>query len=167
MTPSPTTPSAPAQDPADLVITGCTALVHDEHEGIAFVEDASIVVRGGVIEAVAGGDPGVDAVQRIDARGQVAMPGLINCHTHSPMVALRGVAEDVQTDEWFNDYVWPIESNLTPKDVELGARLACAEMIRGGVTTFADHYFSMEVVAAVVAETGIRAQLAEAFFSSQ
>src|SRR5690349_16760370 len=95
------------------------------------------------------------------------MPGLINCHTHSPMVTLRGVAEDVQTDEWFNDYVWPIESNLTEKDIELGARLACAEMIRGGVTTFADHYFSMDVVAAVVEETGIRAHLGEAFFSSQ
>jgi 5-methylthioadenosine/S-adenosylhomocysteine deaminase len=95
------------------------------------------------------------------------MPGLINCHTHSPMVTLRGVAEDVLTDEWFNDYVWPIESNLTPKDVELGARLAIAEMLRGGVTTFADHYFLMDTIAAVVDETGIRAQLGEAFFSSQ
>jgi 5-methylthioadenosine/S-adenosylhomocysteine deaminase len=95
------------------------------------------------------------------------MPGLINCHTHSPMVTLRGVAEDVQTEEWFNDYVWPIESNLTPKDVELGARLAIAEMLRGGVTTFADHYFLMDTIAAVVDESGIRAQLGEAFFSSQ
>jgi 5-methylthioadenosine/S-adenosylhomocysteine deaminase len=95
------------------------------------------------------------------------MPGLINCHTHAPMVILRGVAEDVPTDEWFNDYVWPIESNLTEKDVELGARLACAEMLRGGVTTFADHYFSMDVVAGVVEETGIRAHLGEAFFASQ
>ena len=158
---------------ADLIITGCTALVHGEQERIEFMEDATIVVRDGVIESVTAGPAGVAAAaetavgERIDARGQVAMPGLINCHTHAPMVTLRGVAEDVQTDEWFNDYVWPIESNLTPKDVELGARLACAEMLRGGVTTFADHYFSMEVVAAVVAETGIRAHLGEAFFSSQ
>lgn len=174
MTPSPATPSpassgqgpSSAQGPADLLITGCTALVHDDHEGIAFVEDAAIVVRGGVIEAVTGGASAVDAVERIDARGQVAMPGLINCHTHSPMVALRGIAEDLPAEEWFNDFIWPIESNLTARDVELGARLACAEMIRGGVTCFADHYFSMDTVAAVVAESGLRAHLGEAFFSS-
>jgi 5-methylthioadenosine/S-adenosylhomocysteine deaminase len=158
---------------ADLVITGCTVLEHGEDEGISFIEDATIVVRDGVIESVTAGgeDRGsaadLAATERIDARGQVAMPGLINCHTHAPMVTLRGVAEDVQTEEWFNDYVWPIESNLTDKDVELGARLACAEMLRGGVTTFADHYFSMDVVARVVDETGIRAHLGEAYFSSQ
>src|SRR5688500_19763718 len=138
---------------ADLVVTRCTALVHEEDEGIAFEENATIVVRDGLIESVSTGQADVEAEERIDAHGQVAMPGLINCHTHAPMVTLRGVAEDVATDEWFNDYVWPLASNLTEKDVELGARLACAEMIRGGVTTFADHYFSMEVVAAVVAET--------------
>ncbi|HEX7345740.1 MAG TPA: amidohydrolase family protein, partial [Candidatus Limnocylindrales bacterium] len=152
---------------ADLVITGCTALVHDDEEGIGFEENATIVVRDGIIESVGPGLADLEAREVIDARGQVAMPGLINCHTHAPMVTLRGVAEDVQTDEWFNDYVWPIESNLTEQDVELGARLACAEMLRGGVTTFADHYFAMDVVAAVVEETGIRAQLGEAFFSSQ
>jgi 5-methylthioadenosine/S-adenosylhomocysteine deaminase len=155
------------QPPADLIITGCTALVHDDHEEIGFVEDASIVVRGGVIEAITDDVRDLDAVERIDARGQVAMPGLINCHTHSPMVALRGIAEDLPAEEWFNDFIWPIESNLTEKDVELGARLACAEMIRGGVTCFADHYFSMDTVAAVTAESGLRAHLGEAFFSSQ
>jgi 5-methylthioadenosine/S-adenosylhomocysteine deaminase len=129
---------------ADLVITGCTALLHDDQERIAFEENVTIVVRDGVIEAVTTGPADVQADERIDARGQVAMPGLINCHTHAPMVTLRGVAEDVATDEWFNEFVWPIESNLTAKDVELGARLACAEMIRGGVSCFADHYFSME-----------------------
>ncbi|MFC7261626.1 amidohydrolase [Streptomyces lutosisoli] len=155
------------QSPADLLITGCTALVHDGQEEIEFLEDASIVVRGGVIEAISDDVRGLDAVEHIDARGQVAMPGLINCHTHSPMVALRGIAEDLPAEEWFNDYIWPIESNLTEKDVELGARLACAEMIRGGVTCFADHYFSMDTVAAVTAESGLRAHLGQAFFSSQ
>lgn len=156
-----------SSDPADLVITRCTALVHDTDEGITFLGDATIVVRDGVIESVSSDPTDIDARERIDANGQVAMPGLINSHTHAPMVTLRGVAEDVATDEWFNDYVWPIESNLTEQDIELGARLAVAEMLRGGVTTFADHYFSMDVVARVVAETGIRAHLGEAFFSSQ
>ncbi|MFF7750018.1 amidohydrolase [Streptomyces sp. NPDC007971] len=155
--------------PADLVITGCTVLVHDEEERIAFREDAAIVVRDGAIAsvttAVAAAD--LEAGERIDARGQVAMPGLVNCHTHAPMVALRGLAEDLPVEEWFNDVVWPVESNLTEKDVELGARLACAEMIRGGVTCFADHYFHMDAVADVVTECGMRAQLGEAYFSSQ
>ncbi|HZF92151.1 amidohydrolase [Streptomyces sp.] len=159
--------------PADLIITGCTALVHVEgqadHERITFRDDAAIVVRDGVITAVtsAADAAGLPAAERVDARGQAALPGLVNCHTHAPMVALRGVAEDLPTEEWFNDVVWPVESNLTARDVELGARLACAEMIRGGVTCFADHYFAMDAVAAVVEECGIRAHLGEAFFSSQ
>ncbi|MFJ6081904.1 amidohydrolase [Streptomyces sp. NPDC092369] len=157
------------ESPADVIITGCTVLTHDDQERIGFEEDAALVVRDGLVESVttAAAVEGTPAVERIDARGQVAMPGLINCHTHAPMVALRGVAEDLPTEEWFNDVVWPIESNLTEKDVELGARLACAEMIRAGVTCFADHYFSMDAVAAVVEECGLRAHLGEAYFSSQ
>jgi 5-methylthioadenosine/S-adenosylhomocysteine deaminase len=160
---------SPTTAPADLLITGCTVLVHDDQERIGFERDAAIVVRDGLVESVTSAPEaaGLAAVERIDARGQIALPGLVNCHTHAPMVALRGLAEDLPTEEWFNDVVWPVESNLTEKDVELGARLACAEMIRAGVTCFADHYFSMDTVAAVVAECGIRAHLGEAYFSSQ
>jgi 5-methylthioadenosine/S-adenosylhomocysteine deaminase len=155
--------------PAGLIISPCTVLTHDDQEQVGFVQDAAIVVRDGVIESVISSAEAEElpAAERIDGRGQTALPGLVNCHTHAPMVALRGVAEDLPTEEWFNDVVWPIESNLTEKDVELGARLACAEMIRGGVTCFADHYFSMDAVAAVVEECGIRAHLGEAYFSSQ
>lgn len=155
--------------PADLVITACTVLVHDELERPGFEEDAAVVVRDGLVDSVttAAAVRHLGAAERIDAHGQVAMPGLVNCHTHAPMVALRGVAEDLPTEEWFNDVVWPIESNLTEQDVELGARLACAEMIRGGVTCFADHYFAMDAVAAVVEECGMRAHLGQAYFSSQ
>ncbi|MFJ8712795.1 amidohydrolase [Streptomyces violaceus] len=162
------TPSA-ADSPADLIISACTVLVHDDQERIGFEKDAAIVVRNGIVEAVTSTSAVADlaAAERLDARGQVALPGLINCHTHAPMVALRGIAEDLPTEEWFNDVVWPVESNLTPKDVELGARLACAEMIRAGVTCFADHYFAMDAVAAVVAECGMRGLLGEAYFSSQ
>ncbi|MEV6958476.1 amidohydrolase [Streptomyces sp. NPDC051207] len=160
---------ATAEVTVDLLITGCTVLVHDDEERIGFAQDAAIVVRNGVVEAVtsAASTDGLSAAEHIDARGQVAMPGLVNCHTHAPMVALRGLAEDLPTEEWFNGVVWPVESNLTAEHVELGARLACAEMIRGGVTCFADHYFAMDAVAAVVAECGMRALLGEAYFSSQ
>ncbi|MWA10414.1 amidohydrolase [Streptomyces sp. BA2] len=159
----------PAHGPADLVITGCTALVHEAKGQVGFLDDAAVVVRDGRIDAVTTTPEaaGIQAAEHIDARGQVALPGLINCHTHTPMVALRGIAEDLPAHEWFNDWIWPIESNLTERVVGLGARLACAEMIRGGVTTFADHYFAMDTVADVVAESGLRANLGAAFFSSQ
>ncbi|MBC9712029.1 amidohydrolase [Streptomyces sp. TRM66268-LWL] len=158
-----------AQAPADLVITHCTALVHDEREQIAFRPDSALVVREGVIDALipAAEATALAARERIDARGQIALPGFVNCHTHAPMVALRGIAEDLPVEEWFNDWIWPIESRLTERDVTLGARLACAEMIRAGVTCFADHYFAMDEVADVVAETGMRAHLGWAYFSSQ
>ncbi|WP_328679096.1 amidohydrolase [Streptomyces sp. NBC_00322] len=161
--------AADAVRPADLVIEGCIVLVHGEQGEIDFVEDAAVVVRGPVIEAVTSARAAaeVPAVERIDGRGQLAMPGLINCHTHSPMVALRSIAEDMPVEEWFNDWIWPIESNLTDRVVELGARLACAEMIRGGVTAFADHYFSMDKVVAAVHDSGLRANLGWAYFSSQ
>ncbi len=161
--------AADAGRPADLVIDRCTALVHGDGGEIDFVRDAAVVVRDGLIDAVTSAQDAasVEAGERIDGRGQLAMPGLVNCHTHSPMVALRGVAEDMAVEEWFNDWIWPIESNLTDRVVELGARLACAEMIRGGVTTFADHYFSMDRVAAAVIDSGLRANLGWAFFSSQ
>ncbi|MGW6271626.1 amidohydrolase [Streptomyces sp. NPDC055060] len=159
----------PAHGPAELVITGCTALVHDAKGQIGFLDDAALVVRDGRIDAVTTTPAvaGLQAAEHIDARGQAALPGLINCHTHTPMVALRGLAEDLPAHEWFNDWIWPIESNLTERVVGLGARLACAELIRGGVTTFADHYFAMDTVADVVAESGLRANLGAAFFSSQ
>ncbi|WP_185930880.1 MULTISPECIES: amidohydrolase [unclassified Streptomyces] len=162
------TPSA-VESPAGLIITGCTVLTHDDQERIRFVQDAAVVVRDGAVAEVTRADAvaGLTADEWIDGRGQVALPGLINCHTHAPMVALRGLAEDLPTEHWFNDVVWPVESNLGERDVELGARLACAEMIRGGVTCFADHYFAMDAVAAVVAECGMRALLGEAYFSSQ
>ncbi|MEU2791361.1 amidohydrolase [Streptomyces sp. NPDC007100] len=160
-------PDAPR--PADLVITGCTALVHDDHDGVDFTEDAAIVVRDGLVETVtaAGAVAELPAAERIDARGQVAMPGLINCHTHAPMTVFRGSAEDLPVEEWFNDRIWPAETNLTDRDVRLGALLACAEMIRGGVTTFADHYFAMDEVAGAVELSGLRANLGWAYFSSQ
>ncbi|MEV0120072.1 amidohydrolase [Streptomyces sp. NPDC050703] len=177
--PGPPGPATPGRTrPADLLITGCTALTHGPRGDVVFVDDAVIVVRDGRIASVSSGQAASEeawagagarpaAVEHIDGRGCVALPGLINCHTHTPMVALRGLAEDLPAHAWFNDWIWPVESNLTERVIELGARLACAEMIRGGVTTFADHYFAMDTVADVTAESGLRALLGQAFFTSQ
>lgn len=152
----------------DLVIEGCTALVHDDAGQVEFRADVAIVIDNGAIVSVdANGGARTRARDRIDGRGLLAMPGFINCHTHSPMVLLRGVAEDVPVANWFNDFIWPMEVNLTPDDVALGARLAAAEMIRAGVTCFADHYFAMDRVGTVVEETGLRANLGWCYFSSE
>ncbi len=77
----------------------------------------------------------------IDANGMLAMPGLINTHAHVPMVLFRGLAEDIPLEQWFNHYIWPLESNLTPEDVYWGMLLGLSEMIEAGVTSVADHYF--------------------------
>lgn len=158
----------------DLIVAGATALEHDDGE-VVLREGRSVVVRGGEIVAVvddtdlpaardrAGLDPDVEV---IDARGQVAMPGFVNCHTHSPMVMFRGAAEDIPAERWFNEYIWPMEVNLTDEDVALATRLAAAEMIQAGVTTFADHYFSMATIAGVVEEVGLRGVLGETYFST-
>ena len=95
----------------------------------------------------------------VKAKGMAAVPGLVNLHTHSPMTLLRGVAEDLPLDKWLRKVIWPIEANLKPEDVYWGAKLACIEMLKSGVTCFNDMYFYMEMVAKAVEETGIRAVL--------
>lgn len=102
--------------------------------------------------------------QIIPADGLLAIPGLINTHAHVPMVLFRGLVEDVTTEAWFNDYIWPLESNLTPEDVYWGAMLGLAEMIESGITSVADHYFYMNQVAQAVTDSGMRANLVWAVF---
>lgn len=152
-----------------LLVSGCDVLRVPTQGECEILRAQDIVVADGVIEDVrpTGGPFGPGpAADVIDGRGLLAVPGLINAHTHSPMTLMRGAAEDVTVEGWFNDRVWPMESNLTPDDVRIGARLACAEMIRSGVTTFADHYFFPEQIAEAVTETGLRADIAPTYFSS-
>ncbi len=103
----------------------------------------------------------------IAANAMVAMPGLINTHSHVPMVIFRGLAEDVSLEKWFNEYMWPLESNLQEEDVYWGMLLGLAEMIEAGVTSVADHYFYMDQAALAVEKAGTRAALGWAVFGSQ
>lgn len=103
----------------------------------------------------------------IPADGLLAVPGFINTHAHVPMVLIRNLAEDVTPTEWFNDYIWPMESNLTEEDVYWGAQLGIAEMIENGVTCVADHYFYVDRIAEVVEQSGIRANLTWAVFGHE
>ncbi len=94
----------------------------------------------------------------IDCQGKVLMPGLINAHTHVPMTLLRGLEDDSRLDVWLLGYMMPVErAFVSPEFVRLGTSLACVELIRSGVTCFADMYYFEEDVAQVTAEAGLRA----------
>lgn len=122
-----------------------------------------IAIRGNKIIHVGG--PGTikedfSPEQVIDATGKVALPGLINAHTHAGMSLFRGYADDLPLMEWLKKKIWPLEAKLTEEDVYWGTKLSILEMLKAGVTTFADMYFFMDGVARAVAESGIRASLA-------
>jgi 5-methylthioadenosine/S-adenosylhomocysteine deaminase len=153
---------------ARLVIRNCSVLVVPVEGECRVDEFQDILIEDGTIDEVmpAGAIAAEAGVEELDATGLIAVPGLVNSHTHSPMVMMRGAAEDVSIDDWFNRRIWPMELNLTPERVKVGARLACAEMLLAGVTTFVDHYFHADQIAAAALETGIRADLAPTFFSS-
>ncbi|MEV6283671.1 amidohydrolase [Kribbella sp. NPDC051770] len=149
------------------LIRNCAVLVTPD-SGDCSVQDAQdIHITDGTISAITPTrqTPPSDA-EVLDATGLLAIPGLTNAHTHTPMVLMRGAAEDLSLDNWFNQKIWPMETNLTPERVRIGARLACAEMLLSGITSFADHYFHADQVAQAAAELGIRADLAPTFFTS-
>ncbi len=102
-----------------------------------------------------------DDCERIDCMGRVVMPGLINTHTHASMTLMRNLYEDMDLMTWLNDYVWKFEALQCDDDIESGTRLSIAEMLLGGTTSFVDMYFSMDRVAKVSKEMGIRALLTE------
>lgn len=103
-----------------------------------------------------------EAAQTIDCGGKVLMPGLVNAHTHVPMTLLRGLADDLRLDVWLLGYMMPVEREfVSPDFVRLGTQIACAEMIRSGITTFADMYYFEEDIAKATAEAGMRALCAQ------
>ena len=160
------------QPVADLAIVGATALVGTPAIGVdgaaVFAAPTTIEITDGAISWIGpSADDRPAARDVVEAGGLVAMPGLINTHCHAAMTFLRGVAEDVPIANWFNDYIWPMEVNVVGHDVYIGTMVAAAEMIESGITSFADHYFFMDEAARAVEESGMRANLGSAFFSSQ
>ena len=134
-----------------------------------FIENGSIAVREGKIAYVGKGTnaANIRAEVEIEAEGKVAIPGLINCHTHVPMTLLRGVAEDQTLDTWLKETIWPLEAKLKPEDVYVGALLGCLEMIKSGTTCFADMYFHENMVARAVDKSGLRGVLAEGIIEAE
>ncbi len=150
------------------LLRNCQALVPDERGVPTIALHQDILVRGNrIAEIRPTGQPPEPGVEVLEARQMLAMPGLINTHAHVPMVLFRGLAEDVPIERWFNEFIWPLESNLTEEAVYWGMQLGLIEMIEGGVTTVADHYFFMDQVARAVEEAGTRAHLGWAVFGSR
>ena len=139
----------------DVLLTDAIVLTMDEEFTVH--NPGSLAVTGDSIAAV-GPALAVAASETISCRGNILMPGLINAHTHAPMTLLRGLADDLRLDVWLMGYMMPVEREFVSAEfVRLGTRLACAEMIRSGVTCFADMYYFEEAVAEATAQAGMRA----------
>ena len=146
-----------------LVITGATIVTMDAggrvfSPGAVAVDGRDIVGVGGV-ESVKAQFSGRET---IDGSGQVVIPGLINTHTHAPMVLYRGLADDLALMEWLQKYIFPAEAKtVSPEFVRAGTRLAALEMIQSGTTAYADMYYYEEEIAAATKEAGIRGVLGQ------
>jgi 5-methylthioadenosine/S-adenosylhomocysteine deaminase len=144
---------------ADLVIHAQWILPVDAADSI--LEGHALALAAGKILALL---PSADArgrfatAQEIDLPGHALIPGLINAHTHSPMVLLRGLADDLPLMVWLTQHIWPAEQRwVNPEMVLAGTRLAALEMLKSGTVCFNDMYFHPEVTARVAAEAGMRA----------
>jgi|HubBroStandDraft_6_1064221.scaffolds.fasta_scaffold13352_5 5-methylthioadenosine/S-adenosylhomocysteine deaminase len=153
----------------DLLITNATIVTMDPARRI--IEDGVIAVRGDTIAFVGTGTElrtqamkGFMGKETIDAKGALVLPGFINGHTHVPMTLLRGLHDDVTLDDWLRKYIFPAEAkNVTEDFVRWGTRLAAAEQIRSGITTFADMYYFEDAVAEETKAAGMRGVLGETF----
>jgi len=147
----------------DLVVTGGTVVTVDTAGRI--IQTGAVAIDGTDIAAV----DTAEAIAKqfhgretIDASGQIILPGLVNTHTHAPMVLYRGLADDLPLMEWLNSYIFPAESKtVSPEFVRAGTRLAALEMIESGTTTFADMYYFEEEIARETRRIGLRGVLGQ------
>lgn len=148
---------------ADIILIGGSIITMNEsfeiiHDGVLVIKDSKIVA----LDTRESLDGQYQADETIDCSGQYILPGLINAHTHVPMTLLRAMADDLRLDVWLMGYIMPVEREfVSPEFVRLGTTLACAEMIRGGVTAFADMYYFEADIAEATAAAGLRAMLCE------
>jgi len=144
---------------ADLVIDARWVVPVESDDVV--LEEHSVVVCAGRIAAVLPTPEAARAYstrQRVTLREHVLIPGLVNLHTHAAMTLMRGLADDRPLMEWLKDHVWPVElRHVSPEFVYDGTLLACAEMLRGGVTFFNDMYFFPEAAARACLDSGMRA----------
>ncbi len=150
---------------ADVLIKNGTVVTMNEGNDI--FDPGYVAIEGSKIIAVGnydGNDKDIKAKEVIDASGCVILPGLINCHTHAAMTLFRGLADDLPLMEWLQNYIFPAERKLTEEWVYWGTKLACAEMIMSGTTTFCDMYIFEGSVARAADECGMRALVGEVLY---
>src|SRR4051812_11179330 len=154
---------APQRRTVSLIVTNGTVVTVDADrrivEGGAVAIDGRDIVAVDTAAAIAARFRGRDTV---DAAGGVIMPGLVNTHTHAPMVLFRGLADDLALMDWLQKYIFPAEAKtVTPAFVRAGTRLAALEMIESGTTTYADMYYFEEEIARATKAAGLRGVLGE------
>jgi 5-methylthioadenosine/S-adenosylhomocysteine deaminase len=153
----------PQRRQVSLVVANGTVITVDGNRRVigrgSVAIDGRDIVAVDTAEAIAAGFRGRET---IDAAGAVVMPGLINTHTHAPMVLFRGLADDLALMEWLQKYIFPAEAKtVSPEFVRAGTRLAALEMIESGTTTYADMYYFEEEIARVTKAAGLRGVLGE------
>jgi 5-methylthioadenosine/S-adenosylhomocysteine deaminase len=149
--------------PLDLVVHGGTLMTMNP--AMEVLEDSVIGIRDGKIALIRTGAVDMPASsQYLDATGCAVMPGLVNTHTHAPMVCFRGLADDLPLMEWLQRHIWPAEAKYVNREmVYAGATLAMAEMLLSGTTTFCDSYFYGSSIARAVLDAGMRAVVCQGF----
>ena len=152
--------AASAAENVDLMITGGMVLTMNQEKTV--FENGTVVINDNRIVAV--GDASLaddyEAAERLDVDGDIVMPGLINTHTHVSMTVFRSLADDVP--DRLHRYIFPLEAKLVSRDmVRIGANLGNVEMVKGGVTTYADMYYFEDEVAKTVDAIGMRAVLGQ------
>jgi 5-methylthioadenosine/S-adenosylhomocysteine deaminase len=147
----------------DLIVQNGTVVTMDAQRRV--VENGAVAVQNGEIVSVGSAAEiaqKYSSNQTINARGKVVIPGLINTHTHIPMTLFRGIADDLDLQEWLTRYIFPAEAkNVDEQFVRAGTRLGLAEMIRGGTTTYCDMYYFEDAIADETFKAGMRGVLGE------
>jgi 5-methylthioadenosine/S-adenosylhomocysteine deaminase len=153
--------AARAAERADILITGGTVVTMAGPN----IDRGSVVIRGGEIIDVGPSndiDKKYTAKTVIKAGGHAVTPGFVNAHTHVPMTLFRGIADDRELMDWLTNFIFPAEAkNVDREFVKWGTRLAAAEMIRSGTTTFADMYYFESDIARETKAAGLRGVLGE------
>lgn len=134
-------------------------ILQRQGEKFEVIENVFLAVEGDKISYVGTELPQGDFDEIKDMSGKILMPGLINCHNHSPMVLLRGIGSDLPLQQWLFDTVFPIEDKLTAEDIRAGSELALLEMISCGTVSFSDMYFEPQETIEAVAKSGMKANI--------
>jgi len=158
-----TTAAQNAPKSVGTIVSGGAVVTVDAKRSI--YNPGSVAIDGASIVAVG---PAADiagrfkAATQIDATGSIVIPGLINAHTHAPMVLYRGLADDLRLQEWLEKYIFPAEAKTVSREmVRAGTRLAALEMIQSGTTVYADMYYFEEEIARTTKAAGMRGVLGQ------